>query len=100
MEHSLHWFPFFRGTHSGSGLLEDSHVFLPFLLAGKSIQACHCCVPVEVNGSFDNHKQACAKNIDFHFEDAYFPDTCKDFRPCLRLTMSFPIFGNQLRRIA
>ena len=51
MEHSLHRFPFLCGTHSGCGLLEDSHIFFPLLLAGKGVQAFHCRVPVKIKGT-------------------------------------------------
>lgn len=94
MEHSFHRFPFFCGTHSGSGLLENSHVFFPFLLTGKRTQALHCRIPVEIDGSFDNHEQAGSENINFHFKNAYFPDAGKDFRPYFRFAMPFAIFGN------
>lgn len=74
MEHSLHRFPFLCGTHSGSGLLEYGHIFFPLLLAGKRVQAFHCCVPVKIKGSFDNHKQSCSQDINFHFQNTDFPD--------------------------
>ena len=70
MEHSFHRFPFLCGTHSGCGLLEDSHIFFPLLLAGKGVQAFHCRVPVKIKGSFDDHKQSGSQDINFHFQDA------------------------------
>ena len=94
MEHSFHRFPFLCGTHSGCGLLEDSHIFFPLLLAGKGVQAFHCRVPVKIKGSFDDLKQSGSQDINFHFQDANFPDTGKNFRPCFRLAMSFPIVGD------
>ena len=94
MEHSFHRFPFLGGTHSGCGLLEDSHIFFPLLLAGKGVRAFHCRVPVKIKGSFDDHKQSGSQDINFHFQDANFPDTGKNFLPCFRLAMSFPIFGD------
>ena len=94
MEHSLHWFPFLSRTHSRSSLLEDRHVFFPFLLSGEGVQACHSCVPVKVYRSFDDHKQTGAQNVDFHLKDTYFADSRKDFGPCFCLTMSFPVLSN------
>ena len=72
MEHSLHGSPFLSGTHSRSGLLEDGHVFFPFLLPGESVQTCHGCVPVKVDGCFDDHEQTGAENVNFHLKDTNF----------------------------
>ena len=93
MEHSLHGSPFLGRTHSRSGLLEDGHVFFPFLLPGESVQTCHGCVPVKVDGCFDDHEQTGTENVDFHLKDTNFMDSCKDFGPYFCLTVSFPILS-------
>ena len=71
MEHSLHGDPFLSGTHS----------------------RCHGCVPVKVDGCFDDHEQTGTENVDFHLKDTYFTDSCKDFGPYFCLTVSFPILS-------
>lgn len=68
MEHSLHHLPLLVAGGSGAALLKLSHMLLPFLLSGQCGQACHGCVPVEIQWRFYYHKEAIAKQIDFHFE--------------------------------
>ena len=93
MEHSLHGSPFLSGTHSRSGLLEDGHVFFPFLLPGESVQTCHGCVPVKVDGCFDDHEQTGAENVNSisRIPTSWIPARISGQTFCL--AVSFPIFS-------
>ncbi len=59
---------------------------------GKRVQAFHGCVPVKIEGCFDDHEQTGAENVNFHLKDTNFMDSCKDFGPNFCLAVSFPIF--------
>ena len=87
-------FSYKAGVLLGLGLYAfGAFLFFPAKMTGESVQTCHGCVPVKVDGCFDDHEQTGAENVNFHLKDTNFMDSCKDFGPNFCLAVSFPIFS-------
>ena len=100
MENALHELPFFGRREAFFYKLEFRHIVFPLCLSGQGREACHGAVPLEVEGRFYNHKEARAQEVDFHFKDAHFADSVKDFLPSVFLAVALAVFGNEFGIVA
>lgn len=100
MEDALHELPLFGRGESFLYELKFCHIVFPLRLAGKGGEARHGAVPFEVERSFDNHKEARAEEVDFHFKDTYFADAGNDFLPSVLLAVALAVFGNEFGIVA
>ena len=100
MENALHELPFFGRGEAFLYELKFRHVVFPLRLAGKRGEARHSAVPLEVERRFDNHKEARAEEVDFHFKDAHFADAGNDFLPSVLLAVALAVFGNEFGIVA
>ena len=100
MENALHELPFFGRREAFFYKLEFRHIVFPLCLAGKGGEACHCRVPLKVEGRFNYHKEARTQDVDFHFKDAHFADSVKDFLPSMFLAVALAVFGNEFGVVA
>ena len=100
MENALHELPFFGRREAFLYKLEFRHIVFPLCLSGQGGEACHGAVPLKVEGRFYNHKEARAQEVDFHFKDAHFADSVKDFFPSVCLAVALAVFGNEFGIVA
>ena len=100
MENALHELPFFGRREAFLYKLEFRHIVFPLCLAGQGGEARHGAVPLKVEGRFNNHKEARAEDVDFHFKDANFADSGNDFLPSVFLAVALAVFCNKFGIVA
>ena len=96
MEHAVHHLPFFIGGSLGRTVLKTRHECLPFLLTRKRGEPVHSLVPIEIERSLDNHKQAVVKNVYLHFENTNLPYAVDNFLPNHPFGMSMTVIVDKL----
>ena len=100
MEDALHELPFFGRREAFLYKLEFRHIVFPLCLSGQGGEARHGALPLKVERGFDNHKEARAEDVDFHFKDAHFADAGNDFLPSVFLAVALAVFGNEFGIVA
>ena len=96
MKDSFHHFPLSVRCVVRIAFLIFCHSVLPFLLPGQCSQARHRYIPVEVLGSFNNHKQNIPVFVYFHLKDTHLPYSVANLLPVLLFAMQFHIPSDTL----
>lgn len=100
IEHAVHHPPLLVARGVGGALLEGGNKRLPLLLTGKRGQAGHGAVPVEIEGSLNNHEESVAKNINLHLQDTHTLDALFYLWPEMLAAVSLAVFLDEFAVVA